>query len=148
MDVSEFRSKVKPDIKIFIDGGEYLVREVVKFRLSDGSFYIKCFLNDGYVLADDLNENCFLLVKEVETAFGLPYPENLIFDGKEFGFLYDAHAVAEETWGEEIFKKGDSERFWDYKAKDGGYLSLGINDTTGEKLDFYGKIIAGDGVNF
>jgi len=98
-------------------------------------------LNDGYVFADDLNENSFILVKETKTDFHLPFPEKLNFDGKEFEFLYCAHAIAKEIKGEEIFKLGDSEKFWDYKASDGSYLSLGINDKTGERFDDYGRII-------
>ena len=129
-----------------IHHGEKLVHPLnigrrIKFRFDDGSFYIKLFLNDGYVFADDLNENMFLLVKEIKTTFKLPFPNELTFQNKQFKFLYNAHAVAEEIQGEEIFKKGDSERFWDYKAKDNSYLSLGINDKTGGRLDFYGRII-------
>jgi len=30
---------------------------------------------------------------------------------KVFEFMYTAHALAEEIYGEEIFKKGDSESF-------------------------------------
>jgi hypothetical protein len=146
MQVKEFRQKIKPSIKLSIDGKEYFVREVVRFRFDDGGYYIKCFLNDNYVFADDLNENSFLLVREIKTLFQKPFPQELNFDGKEFTFLYTAHAVAEEVWGEEIFKNGDSERFWDYRAKDESYLSLGINDNTREKLDFYGKIIKNNSV--
>lgn len=146
MQVTEFRSKIKPNIRLSADGGDFTVREVVKFGFDDGSFYIKCFLSDGYVFADDLNENMFLLVKEIKTPFQQPFPSELDFEGKKFEFLYTAHATAEETRGEEIFKKGDSERFWDYKAEDNSYLSLGINDKTNERLDFYGKIVANDTV--
>ena len=142
MDVKEFRMKIKSGAKLLVGGQEFLVKEVVKFRFDDGSFYIKCFLNDGYVFADDLNENSFVLVKEVKTEFQLPFLEKINFDGKEFEFIYEAHAVAEEVEGEEIFKRGDAERFWDYKADDGSYLSLGINDETNERFDFYGKIIS------
>lgn len=142
MDVKEFRSKIKPDIKLSADGRDFTIKEVVKFRFDDGNFYIKCFLSDDYVFADDLNENMFLLVKEIKTPFQQPFPQELNFDGKEFEFLYTAHAVAEEIQGKEIFKKGDSERFWDYKAEDGSYLSLGINDKTNERLDLYGQIVA------
>lgn len=141
MEVTEFRSKIKPNIKLSADDKSFVVKEVVKFRFDDGSFYIKCFLSDDYVFADDLNENMFLLVKEVETPFQQPFPQKIDFDGRRFQFIYTAHAVAEEIGGEEIFKKGDSEKFWDYKAEDGSYLSLGINDNTKEKLDFYGKIV-------
>ena len=146
MEVTEFRSKIKPKIKLSVAGKNFTVKEVVKFRFDDGSFYIKCFLSDGYVFADDLKENIFLLVKEVKTPFQEPFPEKLNFAGKDFNFLYTAHAVAEEIQGEEIFKKGDSEKFWDYQAADGSYLSLSINNNTNERLDFYGKIIANDEV--
>lgn len=146
MQVSEFRSKIQPNIKLSIEGKDFTVKEVVKFRFDDGGFYIKCFLSDNYVFADDLNENAFLLVKEIKTSFQEPFPQELNFEGKAFRFLYTAHAVAEETAGEEIFKKGDGERFWDFKSEDGGYLSLGIKDGTNDRLDFYGKIVANDEV--
>lgn len=126
------------------EGRDFTVKEVVKFRLEDGSFYIKCFLDGGYVFADDLAENMFLLVKEVKTVFQQPFPEILELEGKQFKFLYSAHAVAEEIQGVEIFKKGESERFWDYKTEAGNYLSLGINDKTGERSDFSGKIVPND----
>jgi hypothetical protein len=148
MDVAEFQSKIRPGIKLSIANSEYLVKEVVKFRFDDGSFYIKCFLNDGYVLADDLNENSFILVREVKTEFQLPFPKRINFDGKDFEFIYNAHAIAEEIGGEEIFKKGDAERFWDFKADDGSYLSLGINDQTNRRADDYGKIISVDEIEF
>ena len=146
MQVIEFRSKIKPNIRLSVDDKDFVVREIVKFRFDDGSFYIKCFLNDEYVFADDLNENMFLLVKETKTSFQQPFPPKLDFKGKKFKFLYTAHATAEEIQGEEIFKKGDSERFWDYKAEDDSYLSLGINDKTNERLDFYGRIVANDSI--
>ena len=146
MEVTEFRSKIKPNIKLSAGGKDFTVKEVVKFKFDDGGFYIKCFLNDDYVFADDLNENMFLLVKEIKTSFQQPFLQELDFDGKKFKFLYTAHAIAEEIQGEEIFKKGDSERFWDFKAEDDSYLSLGINDNTNERLDFYGRIIDNDGV--
>lgn len=146
MEVSEFRSKIKSNIKLSVEGRDFLVKEVVKFRFDDGSFYIKCFLSDDFVFADDLNENSFLLVKEIKTDISQPFQPELDFDGKKFKFLFEAHAIAEEIEGEEIFKKGDSEKFWDYVAPDNNYLSLGVNDETGGRLDFYGKIVANDSV--
>jgi len=146
MNVAEFRSKIKPDLILSAGGQKYEVKEVVKFRLDDGSFYIKCFLNDGCVLADDANDDSFLLVKEVKTEFLKPFEQSIKFDGKDFEFLYTAHAIAEETAGEPVFKKDASERFWDYKANDGSYLSLGIDDETNARSDFYGRIVTGDGI--
>ena len=147
MNVTEFRSKIKPNIKLLIGNDQFIVKEVIKFRFDDGNFYIKCFLNDGYVFADDLSENAFLLVKEVKTTFTQPFQNQITFQSKSFDFLFTAHAIAEEIRGEEIFKKGGSERFWDYKSADNSYLSFGIIDETKERLDFHGKIIKPRNVN-
>ena len=141
MDVLEFRSKIRPNAAISIGGRGYTVKEVVKFRFDDGNYYIKCFLEGGFVFADDLNENTFVLVKEIKTSFKQPFLENLEFGGKKLNFLFSAHAVAEEIQGIEVFKKGDSETFWDYAADDGSYLSLGISDQSGERSDYWGKIV-------
>jgi hypothetical protein len=147
MTVNEFREKIKPGLMLSADDKEFLVKEVVKFRFDDGSYYIKCWLSDDYVLADDLNENMFILVKETKTDFEPPFHEKVEYENKEFKFLYKAHAVAEEISGEEVFKKGDSESFWDFKADDNSYLSLGVNDQTNERQDFYGKIVDNNLVN-
>lgn len=141
MKVQEFRKRIKPNLKIIVGDQIFLVKSVVKFRFDDGNFYIKCFLNNKYVLADDDNENIFVLVKEVKTKIKDPFKKSIIYDQKKFHFSYKAHAVAEEVLGEEIFKKGESESFWDYQAADGSYLSLGITDKTNGRMDFYGKKI-------
>ena len=141
MKVQESRENIRAGVKIVADGKEFEVKEVVKFRFDDGNFYVKCFMSDGFVLADDENENSFVLVKEIKNDFVLPFPKVLQHDGKEFEFLFEAHAVAEEIEGEEIFKKGDSETFWDYASSDRSYLGLGINGQSGERQDFYGKIV-------
>ena len=141
MHVGEFRKKITAGSTIIADDKELDVLEVVLFRFKDKSFYIKCFLSDGYVLADDAKSDSFVLVQEIDCDITTPFPEELEYDGKGFTFLFEAHAVAERTSGEQIFKEGDSETFWDYEADDGSYLSLGINDQNGKRLDFYGKTI-------
>lgn len=141
MKVQEFRRKVSAGATIIVDNIELEVLEIVMFRLDDKSFYIKCFLSDGYVLADDADDNSFILVREIDCDIVQPFGEDLEYDGKDFELLFEAHGVAEQIIGEEIFKKGDSETFWDYDSENGSYLSLGINDQSGERQDFYGKII-------
>ncbi len=141
MNVEEFRKKIKIDLRIVVDNQIFKIEQLVKFRYDDGSFYIKCYLQNGFVLADDLNDNIFVFVKEIQSDIQLPFSENLEFDGKKFEFLFEAHAVAEEIWGKELFKKSEGEKFWDYKSEDESYLSLGIHDETGKRQDFYGKII-------
>jgi hypothetical protein len=148
MNVSEFREKIKSNVTLQIGGKDYEVRQVIRFKFDDGIYYIKCFLNNGYVLADDLDENSFILVRETTTPFEPPFPKELEFLGTKFNFLYEAHAIAEETWGEEIFEKGKSERFWDYQSENGKYLSLGVIDSTNQRLDFYGEIIPATDLRF
>lgn len=146
MNVNEFRKEVKPNCKLLIDNQEFIVKEIIKFRFADGDFYYKCFLSNDYVLADDSNDNIFILVKEVNTPFKLPFPKLLSYDNKEFEFSYEAQAVAEKVWGEAIIKEGFKEKFWDYQAQDGSYLSLGVIDESMERMDFYGKIISEDNI--
>ncbi len=141
MHVQEFRRKISAGATIIVDGKELDVLEVVLFRFKDKSFYIKCFLSDGYVLADDAHSDAFVLVREVTCDITEPFPKELTFDEKSFTFLFEAHAVAERISGEEIFKEGDSETFWYYESEDGSYLSLGIHDHSGERQDFYGKTV-------
>lgn len=141
VDVKAFRKKITPNSLIIAGDKYFKVKQVVKFRFDDGDFYIKCFLNKGYVLADDLKENMFVLVKKVKNDIKFPFPDEINFDGKKFKFLYTAHAVAEDAQGKKFFKKGDAEKFWDYKSEDKSYLSLGINDETKERTDFYGEIL-------
>ena len=141
MEVSEFRSKIKLDSKIVINGREFSVKEIIKFRLDDRSYYTKCLLSDGFVFADDLESNVYILVKKLKPIFKQPFPKKLKLGEKEYRFLYTAHATAEEVWGEGLFNKGESERFWDYEAADGSYISLGILDKTSERMDFYGKVV-------
>jgi len=148
MDVPEFRSQIKPRVKLSIENLVLTVKEVIKFRLDDGTFYVKCFLSEDFVLADDLNENIFILVKRLKTEFKPPFPKEVNYQDKNFQFIYTAHALAESIQGEEIFKQGESERFWDYKAEDDSYLSLGIIDKTGERMDLSGKIVPNKDINF
>ena len=144
MDVKKFREKVKFDSKIIIAGQEYEIEQLIKFRLDDGSFYIKLFFTNGYVLADDLDENMFILVKEIDTDFEQPFPEELVYNGKKFHFTYEAEAVAEEVEGAGKFQVGDQEKFWDYETEEGDYLSLGLDKKTGRRMDLTGKIINND----
>ena len=141
MNVAEFRKRININSKVVVEEKEYKIKQLVKFRLADGDWYMKLFFTDGNVLADDLDENIFILVKEIETDFKLPFSKKLIYQDKEFKFSYDAQAVVEEVSGEGVFKMGDSEKFWDYEAEDGSYLSLGMDDKTSKRMDLVGKII-------
>lgn len=144
MRIEEFREEVNLESRVSIDDREFEILEIVRFKLDNGSVYTKLFLEDGYVLADDAEQDVYILVEEMKTHFKEPFSEVLDFDSKKFTFQYNASAVAVEVEGEEIFAEGDSERFWDYESRDGSYLSLGVVDKSGERMDFYGRIIQED----
>ncbi|PIR44705.1 MAG: hypothetical protein COV10_03360 [Candidatus Vogelbacteria bacterium CG10_big_fil_rev_8_21_14_0_10_51_16] len=141
MNVTEFRSQVQPGATLYVGEQQFTIDQVVTFRMEDGSSYVKCFLNDDYIFADDLAQNIFYLVSKVDVPVTQPFPQKISFDGKEFDFLYDARATAEEVSGKEIYKKGQSEQFWDYQAGDDSYLSLGIEDATDGRWDCCGRIV-------
>ena len=145
--VQGFRETLIINFKINIKGKELGIKEIVKFRLSDGSYYTKLFLDEGYVLADDSNNNYFILVKEVKSGLKIKGGK-VNYKSKEFEFLYNAEAVAEEVQGESIFRKGEKESFWDYKSKDNSYLSLGIVEKNKERLDFFGEIVQPKDISF
>jgi hypothetical protein len=147
MNVKDFRKKIKPDSIIVIDGKEYKIETLIKFRFDDGSYYIKCYFSNGMVFAEDETENNYVFVEPVETEFGEPFPEKLNFQKKDYNFIYFAHAVAQVVSNDKHFKVGEGERFWDYQANDGSYLSLGINDLTGRKEDYCGKIVHPESVD-
>ncbi len=138
--VEHFRKNVNINSKLKIKNKEFHIQQIVKFRLDDGSFYMKLFLQGGYVLADDAGDNSFIFVKESKNNLEIK-KDKINFKSKKFDFSYSAHAVAEETYGKEIFTKGESETFWDYISDKGSYLSLGIVDKTKKRLDFEGEII-------
>ncbi len=142
MKIEEFREEVNLEHRVLIEDREFEILEIVHFQLDDGSIYIKLFLDDGYVLADNEEQESYILVENVNTYIEKPFPEVLEFDSKRFTFQYSAQAKAIEAHGDEIFTGGDAEKFWDYETRDGSYLSLGIVDNTGKRMDLCGKKIS------
>ena len=141
MEIREFRERVSPGKKVLTEGKELTVLEVIKYRFDDGGFYFKCYLSDNYLIAEDEEMNVYILVKPVDVGLLARDMNDVEFDNKKFKFLYFAHAIAEEVWGKGRAEKNSGEKFWDYMAEDGSYLSLGIADGSNEKVDFYGKTL-------
>lgn len=146
MQIENFREEVNLENRVLIDEREFEIMEIVRFQLNDGSVYTKLFLDDGYVLADDEEQDVFILVEHTKTEIEEPFSEVVEFDSKRYTFQYSASAVAIETEGDEIFPAGAKETFWDYEARDGSYLSLGIIEETGKRMDLCGRIVQKDEV--
>jgi hypothetical protein len=147
MNVKQFRERIRFTSKVIVEGQEFKIQQLIKFRLDDGSHYMKLFFTNGYVFADDLEENMFILVKRIDTDFQQPFPKQVKYDNKKFKFTYQARAVAEKVTGEGEFKVGDAEKFWDYETSTGDYLSLGLDEKTKERMDLTGKIVDNEDVS-
>jgi len=142
MNVPNFENQININSVIVINNQKYKILEIVKFCADDSSTYLKCYLENDFILAGDSGANTYLLMKPVNCNLSFPYPEKLFFDNKQFNFLFEAHAVATEIIGDNtFFKLNEGEKFWDYSGPDGYYLSLGISDVDSHKADHYGKII-------
>jgi hypothetical protein len=144
--VLEFRKKISLNSMLKIKGRKFKIKQIIKFRLNSGDFYIKVFLENGYVLADDLESNSFIFVKEIGKNNLVPNKTKIFYKNENFEFLYKASAIAEEVFGEGEFKLGEGEVFWDYKTEENKYLSLGIVNKTNERMDLIGEIIYGKNI--
>jgi len=137
--VQDFRENIQLNSTLIIKGQEHTIQQIIKFRFDNGDFYFKLYLIDGNVLADDLERNCFIFVKEVFDDLEI-VEKTLVYDNKTFKWLYSAKTTAEEVWGSGRWKVGNQETFSDYESN-GNYLSLGVNSQTGKREDYYGKIL-------
>lgn len=90
MNVKEFRAKIRAGQKITIDGKKLNVEGIIKFRLDDGSYYIKCSLSGNYIFAEDSEENVYNLLKELNTSFKQPFPKNSNLKAKN-SIFYTLH---------------------------------------------------------
>jgi len=136
--VKDFREKLDINSTLRIKGKDFKIEQIVKFRMDNGDFYMKLFLENGYVLADDLEEDIFIFVKEIDVDI----EKEVLFEGKKYEFSYKAATEAEEVIGKEIFAKGAKEVYCDY-THGNDYLSLGLVESTGERMDLAGEVLKG-----
>lgn len=146
MQIENFKEEVNLENRVLIDEREFEIMEIVRFELSDGSVCVKLFLDDGYVFIEDEQQDIFILMEHTKTEIEEPFPEIVDFDSKKYTFQYSSSAVAIEIEGDEIFPEGAKEKFWNYESRDGSYLSLGVIEETGKRMDLCGAIVEKDDV--
>jgi len=144
MKTQEFVGRVKSGMRVGVGEKVFEAKQKIKWRmLRSGGCYHKYVLvdregNDGYRLAEDPESERFILVKVFESEID-ELASEVEVEGRGFSFSYSEFCVAEEVWGEEIYRKGAMEIWWDYEAEDGSYLSLGNSLPGGEREDLIGR---------
>ena len=85
--VTEFREKISLDCSIFIKEKKYKIKQIVKFQLANNDFYYKLFLSENCVLADDLENNYFIFVREIRDDLKI-VERPIIYKNQKFDWLY------------------------------------------------------------
>ncbi len=115
---------IKPGKSIKIKGDTYLVKQhIVWMQHRAGYSY------DKWVLVDDKDYDGYRFFIEVKTpAMGFakifthnfiePMPEVLEYQGKKYKMVWGEFCTAIKVEGEEVYKQGDAEIWWDYVSEE------------------------------
>lgn len=136
-------NKIKPGMKIRIKGVSYTVKQhIVWMQHRSGYPYDKWVLEDsegfnGYRMFIETNEPAMGFAKIFHHEFAEPMPDELEFERKKYRKTWDEFCTAVKVEGEEIYKKGEGEIWWDYVSEDNEKegLSLGRSWETWERED-------------
>jgi len=141
MTISELKTNLKPSQKINIFNREYKVIEhIVWYMAKSDASYDKYVLEDNegkrdyrfWISGDYLGFSTIF-----EHDFKEPMPKKLEFEGKNYTLTQDEFCRITKTEGEEIYKVGDCEIWWDYSDDEDQTkgLSLGRNWDNWERED-------------
>jgi hypothetical protein len=147
MTMNELKENLKPSIKIEINGRIFTILEhIIWYMAKSNQNY------DKYVLEDEAGNRDFRLwfsgetiglSKIFEHEFIEPMPEILEYKGKKYKLSQDEFCIVKKAEGEEIYKVGECEIWWDYvnlSDKTKG-LSLGRNWETWQREDLKSEYI-------
>lgn len=141
MKISELIRQLKPEMAININSKKYKVLQHIVW------WQAKCNENyDKYVLEDESgNHNYRMFIsgdsigmsKIFHYPFQEPMPDELVYKGKKYKLTQDEFCIVRKVEGQEFYKVGDEEIWWDYIPSDGKGtgLSLGRNWETWERED-------------
>ena len=141
MEIKEMFSKLKPGTTIEIKSKKYKILQHIVW------WQAKCNQNyDKYVLEDETDNHDYRIFisgdfvgisKIFHHSFVEPMPKKLIFEDQEYTMTQDEFCIVRKTEGQEFYKIGDAEIWWDYAsdANDCTGLSLGRNLETLERED-------------
>ena len=141
MTTNELIKQLKIGTKIDVGGKEYKILQHIIW------WQAKCNKNyDKYVLEDESKNHDYRLFisgdfvgmsKIFHYPFQEPMPKKLVYEDKEYTMTQDEFCIVKSVEGQEFYKIGDAEIWWDYAsdANDGSGLSLGRNWETWDRED-------------
>jgi len=139
----ELVDQLEQGTKITVKGTLYTVKQhIVWMQHRAGYPYDKWVLvdadgYDGYRLFIEVTKSAMGFGKIFRHDFVEPLPETLEFEGKKYKRTWDEFCTVKQAEGEEIYKEGEGEVWWDYVAEDNNQecLSLGRSWETWERED-------------
>lgn len=141
MTTQQLLSLLKPGVSLEVKSKKYKILQHIIW------WQAKCNQNyDKYVLEDEAGDHDYRMFISgefigISTIFHYPFiepmPKKLSFEGQEYTMTQDEFCIVKSVEGQEFYKIGDAEIWWDYAsdANDGSGLSLGRNWETWERED-------------
>lgn len=146
--------QLRPETELTIENKKYRILQHIVW------WQAKCNQNyDKYVLEDELGDHEYRLFISGENIgmshvfhhpFQEPMPDELIYEGKKYRLTQDEFCIVRKVEGQEFYKVGDAEIWWDYAPCDGKGkgLSLGRNWKTWEREDLETQEVSTDQIEF
>ena len=134
-------SKLVPSLELKIKDQKYkILQHIVWWQAKSNQNY------DKYVLEDEQGDHGYRMFisgefigmsKIFHYPFAEPMPRKLVYEDQAYTMTQDEFCIVKSVEGQEFYKVGDAEIWWDYAsdAGDGSGLSLGRNWETWERED-------------
>jgi hypothetical protein len=147
-------NKLKPGTTISIKGKSYrILQHIVWWQAKCGENY------DKYVLEDEAGDHDYRLFISgscigISHIFHYPFQEPMLkqieFQEKKYNLTQDEFCIVKKSQGQEFYKVGDAEIWWDYASttEGGRGLSLGRNWLTWEREDLQTEAIQEKDIQF
>ena len=133
--------QLKHGAKLTIENKKYkILQHIAWWQAKSNQNY------DKYVLEDKVGNHDYRMFisgefigisKIFHYPFQEPMPKKLVYEDKEYTMTQDEFCIVRKVEGQEFYKVGDAEVWWDYAPSDGKGtgLSLGRNWETWERED-------------
>lgn len=153
MTIEDLKQSLQPSAEISIHDKQFTVlQHIVWWQAKINETY------DKYVLVDEKGNNTFRLsiasgevwlCTLVHHEFKEPLPKQLSFKGKNYTMTQDEFCIVKKSEGQEFYKVGDAEIWWDYVSNNNEStgLSLGRSWQTWAREDLETKEISLTSIN-
>lgn len=133
MTIKSLRLQLQPRTAIIINNESFtILQHIVWWQAKANKTYDKYVLENAsgnkttrlFISGDFIG-----LATLIQYEFQEPLPKRLTFQGKKYTLKEDEFCLVKSTEGEQVYRVGDGEIWWDYTctANDGTGLSLGRN---------------------